>query len=634
MCGILGSYSKNFHFKEEHLNIISHRGPDDKGYFFENYIMLGHRRLSIVDLSINGHQPMSTIDNRYTIVFNGEIYNHIEIRNELIKEGFKFKSNSDTETLLYGYVKWGVEILKKLNGIFAFAIYDKLNSKLFIARDQFGVKPLYYYNQDGIFAFSSELKALTQIDGFNQSLRIESLFFYLQTLYAPGNMTPFSSVNKLLPGHYLMVDTLIGTVEDNIYYKLIFSDSDQNKSEDDWVKELDLILNKAVERQLMSDVPVGFFLSGGLDSSLLVAIAKTKSNQDTIKCFTISTGEKMVKEGFTDDEFYAKKVAKYLNVDLEILPAQVFSKNLFDKMIWYLDEPQADPAPLNVYNICKGARENGIKVLIGGAAGDDLFTGYRRHQALLLEKYYKLIPFFLKKIFSSLILKFNSRSTFIRRLKKLIRNIAVSKIERLAGYFMWLEEDVIFDLFEKSSQLELKKDILPMSYWQNLLNNFPSSTSDINKILYLELSTFLPDHNLNYTDKMSMAVGVETRVPYLDFELVEFANRLPIRYKMKGKTTKYLLRKVAEKYLPMDVIYRPKTGFGAPIRTWIREDLKNQLDLFSTDSILIKKGILNSTAVKKLIDNDNSGKIDASYTILGLLAIDSWYNQFLSLQEQ
>ena len=315
MCGILGSYGTKFHFNEEHLNILSHRGPDDKGYFFDNNVMLGHRRLSIVDLTQNGHQPMSTIDNRYTIVFNGEIYNHIEIRNELIKEGIKFKSNSDTETLLYGYVKWGVKILKKLNGIFAFAIYDKFYSKLFIARDQFGVKPLYYYNQDGIFAFSSELKALTQIEGFDQSLRIESLFFYLQTLYAPGNMTPFSSVNKLLPGHYLMVDTSNGTIENNIYYKFKFSESDQKKSEEDWVNELDLILNKAVERQLMSDVPVGFFLSGGLDSSLLVAIAKTKSNQDTIKCFTISTGEKMVKEGFTDDEFYAKKVAKYLNVD-------------------------------------------------------------------------------------------------------------------------------------------------------------------------------------------------------------------------------------------------------------------------------------------------------------------------------
>jgi asparagine synthase (glutamine-hydrolysing) len=634
MCGILGSYSTKFHFKEEHLNIISHRGPDDKGYYFENNVMLGHSRLSIVDLSVNGHQPMSTIDKRYTIIFNGEIYNHLELRNQLIGYGYNFKSTSDTETLLYGYVKWGVEVLNKLNGIFAFAIYDKLNSKLFIARDQFGVKPLYYYNQDGIFAFSSELKALTQIDGFDQSLRIESLFFYLQTLYAPGDMTPLSSVNKLLPGHYIMVNTLNSKIENSIYYKLKFSESDEIKSEDEWINELDLILNKAVERQMMSDVPIGFFLSGGLDSSLLVAIAKKKTNHQPIKCFTISTGEEMINEGFSDDEIYAKRVAQYLNVDLEILPAQVFSKNNFDNMIWHLDEPQADPAPLNVYNICKGARKKGIKVLIGGAAGDDLFSGYRRHQVLVLEKYFKLAPNFLKKIFSSLILKLNSKSTFLRRLKKILRNVVGSKIERFAGYFMWLEEDVILDLFEKKSQLELHKHMLPMSYWQNLLNKLPTNTSDINKMLFLELSTFLPDHNLNYTDKMSMAVGVETRVPYLDYELVEFANRLPIKYKMNGKTTKYLLRKVAERYLPMDVIYRPKTGFGAPIRTWVRKDLKNQLELFSVESILIKKGILNGKAVKKLIDNDYSGKIDAAYTILGLLAIDSWYNQFLSIQEQ
>jgi asparagine synthase (glutamine-hydrolysing) len=210
MCGILGSYSTKFHFKNEHLNIISHRGPDDKGYFFENNVMLGHSRLSIIDVSSNGHQPMFTSDNRYVIIFNGEIYNHCEIRSELENFGFSFNSKSDTETILNGYVKWGVDILKKLNGIFAFAIYDKLNSTLFIARDQFGVKPLYFYNQDGIFAFSSELKALTQIDGFDQNLSIESIFYYLQTLYAPGTMTPFSAVYKLLPGHYIIVDTLNG----------------------------------------------------------------------------------------------------------------------------------------------------------------------------------------------------------------------------------------------------------------------------------------------------------------------------------------------------------------------------------------------------------------------------------------
>jgi asparagine synthase (glutamine-hydrolysing) len=633
MCGILGSYSKKFHFKQEQINIICHRGPDDKGYFFENNVMLGHSRLSIIDITSNGHQPMLTNDNRYVIVFNGEIYNHYEIRNELENLGFKFKSKSDTETILNGYVKWGVQILNKLSGIFAFAIYDKLNGKLFIARDHFGVKPLYFYNQDGIFAFSSELKALTQIDGFDQSISIESLFYYLQTLYAPGSMTPFNAVNKLLPGHYLILDTSNGKLEDNTYYNLKFSESKEIKSEEEWINELDLILNKAVERQLMSDVPIGFFLSGGLDSSLLVAIAKNKISQNSIKCFTISTGKKMHNEGFSDDEFYAKKVAKYLNVDLEVLPAQVFSKKMFDKMIWHLDEPQADPAPINVYNICKGARKFGIKVLISGSGGDDLFSGYRRHQVLVLEKYFKLIPDFIKIFFSYLIHKVHSKSSFFRRLKKVLRYLSGTKLERFAGYFMWIEDKYVFDLFEKTSQLKLKKNNLPMSYWQNLLNKLPSNTSDLNKMLFLELSTFLPDHNLNYTDKMSMAVGVETRVPYLDYELVEFANRLPIKYKMNGKTTKYLLRKVAEKYLPMDVIYRPKTGFGAPIRSWIRKDLKNQLDLFPKDSILIKMGILNSKAVKKLIENDYTGKIDAAYTILGLLAIESWYKQFLNIEK-
>jgi asparagine synthase (glutamine-hydrolysing) len=302
-------------------------------------------------------------------------------------------------------------------------------------------------------------------------------------------------------------------------------------------------------------------------------------------------------------------------------------------MIWHLDEPQADPAPINVFKICMGARQLGIKVLIGGSGGDDLFSGYRRHQVLILEKYFKLIPFQIKKLLSFFILKTRSKSSFLRRLKKVLRNISSTKFDRFAVYFMWLEDEHVFNLFEKTSQQKLSKNNLPMSYWKNLLNKLPSNTSDLNKMLFLELSTFLPDHNLNYTDKMSMAVGVEARVPYLDCELVEFANKLPIKYKMNGKTTKYLLRKVAEKYLPIDVIYRPKTGFGAPIRSWIRKDLKKQLDLFPEESILIKMGILNAKAVKKLIEDDYKGKIDAAYTILGLLAIDSWYNKFLNFEK-
>lgn len=629
MCGVIGSFSSHFHFLIEHLNSIAHRGPDDRGFFFEDNIMLGHTRLSIVDLSANGHQPMQSIDDNYTIVFNGEIYNHIEIRNELEELGVLFKSTSDTETLLYGYATWGVGILQKLNGIFAFAIYDKLKSQLIVARDQFGVKPLYYYNQDGVFAFSSELKALTQIEDFDDTIRTEALVYYLQTLYAPGKVTPFASVNKLLPGHYLLVDTKNGSVEENEYYTLQFTESDENKVESDWIDELDEILNRALKRQLMSDVPIGFFLSGGLDSSLLVAMAKKNFNQSKIQCFTIASGQAMQDEGFSDDEFYARKVADFLDVDLEVLPANIFSKEIFDKMIWHLDEPQADPAPLSVMHICEGAQAKGIKVMIGGAAGDDLFSGYRRHQALILEKYYQFIPYFFKKALSKLTRLLPSNNPLFRRFKKLTQNLTLSKNERIAGYFMWMEEEKVLNLFTDSIKQSMSKLDLPMAYWKNLINKLPSGTSDLNKMLFLELSTFLPDHNLNYTDKMSMAVGVEARVPYLDLELVDFANKLPVKMKMKGKTTKYLLRKVAERYLPLDVIYRPKTGFGAPVRQWIRKDLEKRLKDFSNESILIKKGILNPIAVNQLIDDDRNGKIDGAYSILSLLAMDSWFNQFI-----
>ncbi|MDX1935687.1 MAG: asparagine synthase (glutamine-hydrolyzing) [Flavihumibacter sp.] len=629
MCGIIGSVSKKFHFNQQHIDVIAHRGPDDSGYFFEDDVMLGHRRLSIVDLSANGHQPMFTKDGRYAMVFNGEIYNHEEIRARLLERGYQFVSTSDTETLLYGFAEWGTAVFQQLNGIFAVAIYDRQQKQLTVARDHFGIKPLYYYNQAGIFAFSSELKALTTIDGFDTTLNTQALFYYLQTLYAPGVLTPFRSVHKLLPGHFLQIDTTTGKLQQQQYYQLSFKEDTIEKTEEEWVDLLDAHLNRAVERQLMSDVPVGFFLSGGLDSSLLVAMAKKKLKEQAIPCFTIAAGTAMQEEGFADDEMYAKKVAAHLGVTLNILPANISITEAFDKMIWHLDEPQADPAPLNVLNICKGAREQGIKVLIGGTAGDDLFSGYRRHQALLLEPYYKYIPAFVRKGLGAVAKKLPAGNPLLRRLKKLGANAGATKAQRMAGYFMWMEESTVMSLFTPQHQQLLQHQPLPLQYWQQLLQQLPADTADLNKMLYLELNTFLPDHNLNYTDKMSMAVGVEARVPYLDTELVAFANSLPVKYKMQGKTTKYLLRKVAERYLPQDVIYRPKTGFGAPVRQWIRNDLQQRLQAFTTESVLVQQGVFNATAINQLIQNDKEGKTDAAYTIWSLLAIESWYRQFV-----
>ncbi|MFM2361117.1 MAG: Asparagine synthetase AsnB1, partial [Bacteroidota bacterium] len=589
----------------------------------------GHRRLSIVDLSANGHQPMFTKDGRYAMVFNGEIYNHEIIREQLVEKRYQFVSTSDTETLLYGFAEWGTAIFEQLNGIFATAIYDRQLKQLTVARDHFGIKPLYYYNQEGVFAFSSELKALTSIEGFDASISEQALFYYLQTLYAPGTITPFKAVHKLLPGHFLQVNTATGAVQQQQYFKLSFKEDSTVRTEEEWIDLLDAHLNRAVERQLMSDVPVGFFLSGGLDSSLLVAIAKKKLKNQSIPCFTIATGTAMQEEGFADDEQYAKKVAAHVGVTLDILPATISITDAFDKMIWHLDEPQADPAPLNVLNICKGARDKGIKVLIGGTAGDDLFSGYRRHQALLLEPYYKYVPAAVRRLLGAITKKLPAGNPLLRRLKKLGANAGATKAQRMAGYFMWMDEATVMNLFTPAYQQLLLQQPLPLQYWQQLLLQLPDETADLNKMLYLELNTFLPDHNLNYTDKMSMAVGVEARVPYLDTELVAFANNLPVQYKMQGKTTKYLLRKVAERYLPHDVIYRPKTGFGAPVRQWIRHDLQERLQSFTTASVLVQQGVFDAAAINQLIQNDKEGKIDAAYTIWSLLAIESWYRQFV-----
>jgi asparagine synthase (glutamine-hydrolysing) len=468
MCGIIGSVSKKFHFTQQHIDVIAHRGPDDSGYFFEDDVMLGHRRLSIVDLSANGHQPMFTKDGRYGMVFNGEIYNHEAIRAQLLQKGYQFVSTSDTETLLYGFAEWGTAVFEQLNGIFAAAIYDRQLKQLTVARDHFGIKPLYYYNQEGVFAFSSELKALTSIEGFDASISEQALFYYLQTLYAPGTITPFKAVHKLLPGHFLQVNTATGAVYQQQYYKLSFKEDSAVRTEEEWIDLLDAHLNRAVERQLMSDVPVGFFLSGGLDSSLLVAIAKKKLKNQSIPCFTIATGTAMQEEGFADDEVYAKKVAAHLGVALDILPATISITDAFDKMIWHLDEPQADPAPLNVLNICKGARDKGIKVLIGGTAGDDLFSGYRRHQALLLEPYYKYIPAAVRRLLAAITKKLPAGNPLLRRLKKLGANAGATKAQRMAGYFMWMDEATVMNLFTPQYQQLLQQQALPLQYWQQL----------------------------------------------------------------------------------------------------------------------------------------------------------------------
>jgi asparagine synthase (glutamine-hydrolysing) len=628
MCGIIGTAGSTNLQYESLLKSICHRGPDSEGSHIENDVSLGHTRLAIQDLSENGKQPMYSPDGRYVIIFNGEIYNHQDLRDQL-KYKYDFTSTSDTQTILFGYLEYGPAVLKMLNGIFALAIYDNEKRNLFIARDQLGVKPLYYYFKNGTLIFGSEIKSFLLVTGFDKSINYEALVNYLCLLWSPGELTPFTEVKKLLPGHYINYE--VGnlnsfTVEK--FYELPFCNQYSKASEEDIITELDEKLLKAVDRQLLSDVPVAFFLSGGLDSSAIVAMAKRLRPTERLRCYTIKTTDDAQKEGFSDDLTYARLVAKHLDLDLVEVEVDVDIVADFDKMIYHLDEPQADAAPLNVLKICTQARKDGYTVLLGGTAGDDLFSGYRRHQALQFEKCISKVPSFIRVFIRAICSQLPVTMPAFRRLRKAIRNIEQPKLHRMYGYFEWLPLKTTQSLFSKSVQQKIAS-FLPQQFFFDLLKNIPLEKNNLNQMLYWEMRTFLVDHNLNYTDKLSMAVGVEVRVPFLDQELVEFSTIIPPELKLKGSETKYILKKMMEKYLPHEVIYRSKTGFGAPVRKWILNDLDDKVNSYLSAESINARGIFDYQAINKLIKDTKDGKIDGTYSIWALLSIESWLRQFV-----
>lgn len=626
MCGINGLINSNV---ELSVDKMIHRGPDASGIYKNKNVQLGHVRLSILDLSDLGSQPFHSVDGNFTIVYNGEIYNHLEIREGLKKVGYNFITTSDTETLLYAFIEYGTNVLEMLNGIFAFAILDKKKEMIFIARDRFGVKPLYYFHSNKIFGFASEIKALHLKEHNIRVLNSENIANYIRFLWSPGEATPFNDVKKLLPGHFMTIDTSYETLKvvKKRFYLSSFNGTYSKESEANLIDQLEEHLIAAVKRQLLADVPIGFFLSGGLDSSILVAIAKKVQSDKPIQCFTINSGSKdQEAEGFSDDLYYAKLVANYLNVDLEIIKINTDIMQEFDKMIWHLDEPQADPAPINVSIISKRAKEMGYKVLIGGTAGDDIFSGYRRH--VIFEKIQKLNKISFRTI-SSLVSSFlKVTSPKSRRIKKFLNILHINKDERIFAFFEWLPLSKVKALFQDSKQNEMPFDS-GFDFFKSKLEEIPDEKHYLNQMLHLEMNSFLVDHNLNYTDKMGMAHGVEIRVPFLDNELVDFAEKLPPSLKLNKGVTKYLLKKVSERYLPNEVIYRSKSGFGAPIRNWIKLDFKDLIDEELSIKKLDDQGIFNSKAIADLIKENRSNTIDASYSIWALLSFQSWYKQFI-----
>ena len=631
MCGISGYYdsSNSIASLNESLNLLQHRGPDDGGTYVDNSsnIGLGHRRLSIIDTSILGHQPMFDSKKKIVLVFNGEIYNFKELKIDLIKEGFTFKGNSDSEVLLNLYISRGIQMLSQLNGIFSFVIWDKNIEQLFLARDSFGVKPLYYSISENGFCFSSEIKSLFPLMPvvIDQTVDAESIAKYLSFLWCPGSGTPLNSVKKLPPGEAMIVKN--GCIVNQWpWFRLpVFSQGQKQYDKEQSISGVRRHLRQAVHRQMVSDVPVGAFLSGGLDSSSIVAFAKELSPD--IRCFSIDTRRN--DNEFVDDLPYAKLVAKHLGVPLDIVT--IDSHNLandIEKMVYQLDEPLADPAALNVFYISQLARQQGIKVLLSGVGADDLFTGYRRHHALQIEKYWSWMPKSVRKSLKSLTSNLDTNNNIKRRINKLFSGADLSSQDRLINYFRWTDTSILNSLFDPELRRELK-DKNSNTTMSDFIEPLLENKTRLDSMLALEQRYFLTDHNLIYTDKMSMAAGVEVRVPFLDKDLVDFASKIPNKYKQSGSTGKWVLNMAMKPYLPKDIFHRPKTGFGVPLRSWIKYELRDIIgDLLSTDS-LKKRGLFEPNAVSSLISDNKLGKIDATYTIFSLLCIEIWCRKFL-----
>jgi len=656
MCGIVGFQGTwNQELLERMTHAVAHRGPDGGGTAMletegQPVTGLGHRRLSIIDLTA-GQQPMTVAADAgggmhagLTLIYNGEIYNYRELRSELVNDGHSFRTASDSEVLLHLYERDGVEMLSRLNGIYTFAIHDARSAgrpsgvkpgTLFIARDQLGVKPLYYAETPRGLLFGSEIKALLCDRELSRAIDPVALHQMLAYLWTPSPATMLASVRKLAPGFAMLVHG--GRVARHwCHYDIPYDGTRDGATFDESALALAGHVERAVKRQLVSDVPVGAFLSGGLDSSAVVAMMRRAEPEKQITCFTIDLGSETDVEGNPADLPYARQVAKRLGVDLVEIMMEPSAIKRLPELVALLDEPQADPAPINALLIAERSRAMGIPVLLSGAGGDDLFSGYRRHWALEFERRWSWLP---QGVLGSVQSVANAAAsgggmgqsnTALRRLAKMFSYAGESADRRLVSYFWWSTEQLRRGLYSADFGAQVANVDAAAPLLESL-RRIPNERDPLQRMLYLETKHFLADHNLNYTDRTGMAVGVEVRVPLLDLDLVRFATKVPSAYKQRGRMGKAVFKRAMEPYLPRDVIYRPKSGFGAPLRRWLRNELRSMVDETLDPVSLTRRGFFDPRAVRSLITQDRTGAVDGSYTIFALMCVELWCRRFIDL---
>lgn len=640
MCGITGIFAFNDSGKqflsatETSIATLAQRGPDASGIYTDKNVSLGHSRLSVIDVSSAGSQPMIDETGRYIIVYNGEFYNYQEHRKILVAKGVQFKSDTDTEVLLQLYINEGPNCLDKVNGFFSFAIYDKKENSLFIARDRIGIKPLVIYQDEDKLLFASEMKALFAY-GITKEIDKLSLFTYLQLNYCPGPFSMIKGIRKLEPGHYITIKE--GAVSKPLqYYQIPYSHketenidlSTYEQAKDSLEKKLD----QAVIDRLVSDVPLGTFLSGGIDSSIITSIASR--HVSNLNSFSIGFKD----EPFFDETHYAMKVAKMAKTNHTVfeLSNDDLYENLYN-VLDYLDEPFADSSAIAVNILCKKTKEK-ITVALSGDGADEMFSGYNKHQAEFRVRNPGLVEHFamrMNPIFSKLPQSRNSKfSNLSRQMDKFSKG---AKLGNKLRYWSWAsimdEEGANFLMKEPEiiKSQRLTDEAFAYKKRKDALLTYISKNGNINDVLYTDMHLVLTNDMLRKVDSMSMANSLEVRTPYLDHNLVDFVFSLPAEFKINSKTRKKILTDTYQKYLPKELIGRPKQGFEVPLLQWFQKGMRSTIeqDLLNSDFIK-EQGIFNHHATEKLkrkLFSSNPG--DSPSTIWALVVFQYWWKKYL-----
>lgn len=622
--------------------VQAHRGPDDSGLWDRHfpdgtYLGLGSRRLAILDLSLSGHMPMWNANRTLCITYNGEIYNFAFLRHELKQKGHRFVSNTDSEVVLHLYEQEGPDCVKRLKGMFGFAVCDLRSGtpELFLARDHFGVKPLYYAHSRNTLAFASEAKALLEVRGIDAEIDPQALHQYLTFLWVPEPRTIFRGIHKLPAGHYATFRDGHLTVKK--YWDLTFPSADASypRSEEDLAAEMRERFRHSVESQMISDVPLGAFLSAGLDSSSIVAMM-ARARRQPVRTYTVTTPAKYrVGENALDDPDVATRVARELEVENQQIVVEPEVADLLPKLIWHMDEPVADPAIIPAYLVCREARKQST-VLLSGVGGDELFAGYRKHVAHRWAKAYRKVPPFLREVLERQLqkvpnLRGNSLKGNLRLAKKMARSASLAAAQGFVTNCTYLNSAQTSALLDPDFSRQVHGFDPATRHWQEFEE--VQHADFLNQMLYVDSKIFMPSLNLNYNDKMSMASSVEVRVPFLDHEFVEFvAWNVPPNLKLKGflrPTTKYIFRKAMADVLPKEVLQQPKAGFGAPIDYWLAHDLREMVDDLLSTSRIRERGLFQPEVVRGYIEEHRQGAQDWSMQIWQFLTLEIWMQTFL-----